>query len=328
MCGLRELMCDLMLTEQERLDNLEYCIMDPTGNITALVESSAEVSRQPFIADLIMQKHPEVEQVGFVEFGEQVKLRMAGGEFCGNASMCAAALYLSRKGAEEAASLPAEAGAEATAEDGWQQVQLEVSGTSDPVVVRLRPIAAEGAEIAAEEAEIATGAEATARQDFVFEAGVRMPRALRIEKRLFADGALQGELPLVRMEGISHIVIEPSSVFYAYREERAAAERAVQKWCRELGTDGLGLMFLDPEAGAEDNSMNAMPRLTPLVYVPGSGTSFWENSCASGSAATGMYLADRTGERQEICLREPGGNLKVTSNPGSGETWLYGTVRW
>ena len=71
-----------------------------------------------------------------------------------------------------------------------------------------------------------------------------------------------------------------------------------------------------------------MPRLTPLVYVPGSGTSFWENSCASGSTATGMYLADRTGERQEICLREPGGCLKVTSDPGSGETWLYGTVRW
>ena len=324
----------------ERLENLEYCIMDPTGNITALVESSAEVSRQPVIADLIMQQHPEVEQVGFVEFevagadsaqaGEsaperdelvQVKLRMAGGEFCGNASMCAAALYLSRKGAEEAASLPAEAGAEATAEDGWQQVRLEVSGTSDPVEVRLRRIAAEGAESAA-------GSEVPAKPDFAFEAGVHMPRALRIEKRLFADGALQGELPLVRMEGISHIVIELSSVFYAYREERDAAERAVQKWCKELGADGLGLMFLDLAGGTAVDSADAMPRLTPLVYVPGSGTSFWENSCASGSAATGMYLADRTGKRQEICLREPGGSLKVTSDPGSGETWLYGTVRW
>ena len=318
MCGLRELMCDLMLTEQERLDNLEYCIMDPTGNITALVESSAEVSRQPFIADLIMQKHPEVEQVGFVEFGEtvQVKLRMAGGEFCGNASICAAALYLSRKGAE----------------DGWQQVRLEVSGTSDPVVVRLRRIAAEGAEIAAGSEVPARPDSVSDKPDFAFEAGVRMPRALRIEKLLFSDGALQGELPLVRMEGISHIIIEPSSVFYAYREERAAAERAVQKWCKELGADGLGLMFLDLADGAaddsEDVSADAMPRLTPLVYVPGSGTSFWENSCASGSAATGMYLAESTGKRQEICLREPGGSLKVTSDPGSGETWLYGTVRW
>ena len=324
----------------ERLENLEYCIMDPTGNITALVESSAEVSRQPFIADLIMQQHPEVEQVGFVEFepaqsGEsaperdepvQVKLRMAGGEFCGNASMCAAALYLVRKGAE--ASLSAGTSAEATAEDGWQQVRLEVSGTSDRIEVRLRPIAAEGAESAAEGAEIVTESEVTAKPDFAFEAGVRMPRALRIEKLLFSDGALQGELPVVRMEGISHIIIEPSSVFYAYREERVAAERAVQKWCKELGADGLGLMFLDLEAGAADDSADAMPRLTPLVYVPGSGTSFWENSCASGSTATGMYLADRTGERQEICLREPGGCLKVTSDPGSGETWLYGTVRW
>ena len=87
-------------------------------------------------------------------------------------------------------------------------------------------------------------------------------------------------------------------------------------------------MFLDLAGGTAVDSADAMPRLTPLVYVPGSGTSFWENSCASGSAATGMYLADRTGKRQEICLREPGGSLKVTSDPGSGETWLYGTVRW
>ena len=315
-----------MQSRQTGLDNLKFCIMNPTGNITALVESSVEVSRQAFIADQIMRSHPEVEQVGFVTFREirkeserseetprkpdfagtaYAKLRMAGGEFCGNASMCAAALYLIRKGTGAAEDTEDVSGAK----DGWQQVRLEVSGASEWVEVRLRPIAAEGS-------------------DFAFEAGVRMPRALRIEKRLFADGALQGELPLVRMEGISHIIIEPSSVFYAYREERAAAERAVQKWCRELGVDGLGLMFLDPEAGAADDPADAMPRLTPLVYVPGSGTSFWENSCASGSAATGMYLADRTGARQEISLREPGGSLKVTSDPGSGETWLYGTVRW
>lgn len=326
--------------------------MDPTGNITALVESSAEVSRQPFIADLIMQKHPEVEQVGFVEFevegdgftgagfpqpdfaqsgkalperGEIVraKLRMAGGEFCGNASMCAAALYLVRKGEKAAVSMPeessADAGAEIPSKDGWQQVRLEVSGASEPVEVRLRKIAAEGAEVAAE------------RPDFAFEAGVRMPRALRIEKRTFADEALQGELPVVFMEGISHIIIEPSSVFYAYRDDRAAAERAVKEWCRELGTDGLGLMFLGGACGiAEgvDTSAAAGPALTPLVYVPGSGTSFWENSCASGSAATGMYLADRTGTRQEISLREPGGRLKVMSDPTVGETWLYGSVHW
>ena len=71
----------------------------------------------------------------------------------------------------------------------------------------------------------------------------------------------------------------------------------------------------------------ARSRLTPLVYIPGSGTVFWENSCASGSSAAGMYLAARTGAPVGLTLAEPGGSLRVSSDPGGGETWLYGRVR-
>ncbi|MBO5556880.1 MAG: hypothetical protein J5927_06815, partial [Oscillospiraceae bacterium] len=77
-------------------DSLQYTILDPTGNITALVESPVAVARQSAVAADLMARHPTVEQVGFVRFapaaGEkdavQAALRMAGGEFCGNASMC------------------------------------------------------------------------------------------------------------------------------------------------------------------------------------------------------------------------------------------------
>ena len=73
---------------------MRYRIFDPTGNITALVEEAVDVSRQPSVAADIMQKHSNVEQVGFVSLdGDLPALRMAGGEFCGNASMSAAALY-------------------------------------------------------------------------------------------------------------------------------------------------------------------------------------------------------------------------------------------
>jgi diaminopimelate epimerase len=77
---------------------IKYCIFDPTGNITALVETGVEEARQPEVASLIMSRHPDVEQIGFVCFSEQngdadVSLRMAGGEFCGNATMSAAALF-------------------------------------------------------------------------------------------------------------------------------------------------------------------------------------------------------------------------------------------
>ena len=67
--------------------------------------------------------------------------------------------------------------------------------------------------------------------------------------------------------------------------------------------------------------------MTPLVYVPGADTMFWENSCASGSVAAGQYLAAASGEAVKIALKEPGGTLVVESDPDTGETWLYGGTK-
>ena len=86
-------------------------ILDPTGNITALAESPVSIEEQPAAARKLMLHHPEVEQVGFVRFappdgnGVSAALRMAGGEFCGNASMSAAALCLLRDPEKEAEEL-------------------------------------------------------------------------------------------------------------------------------------------------------------------------------------------------------------------------------
>ena len=269
-------------------ESIRYAILDPTGNLTALVEDPVPPVRQPAVAAQLMRLHPAVEQVGFVrpaaaEDGPvDFALRMAGGEFCGNAAMSAAALWAVRRGPS---ALPT------------QTLSLRVSGAAQPVRVRLQ----------------STG-EGTA-----FRGGVCMPPALEIARRDFVHGTVRGRLPLVRMEGISHVIVERSSPFFALKADRAAAERAVRDWCAALGCDGLGLMFLDGETGAH--------RLTPLVYVPAGETVFWENSCASGSAAAGMYLADRLKTAVRLSLREPGGILTVDCDPASGETWLWGQVR-
>ena len=266
-------------------DPLRYSILDPTGNVTALVESPVPPARQPELAAALMARHPAVEQVGFVRFFDEgplcAALRMAGGEFCGNASMSAAALYLLRR-------RPDTGGAPVT-------LRLQVSGAQAPVAVRLWREA-----------------------DKAFRAGVRMPPTLGLEERSFSLGALAAPLPLVRLEGISHVVIGQDSPFYALLQDRPAAEGAVRSWCEALGAEGLGLLFLEGEAPALG--------LTPLVYVPGSGTVFWENSCASGSAALGWYLAAQSGKVQTLTLLEPGGVLRVESDPAAGETWLYGRV--
>ena len=258
---------------------LKCSILDPTGNITALVESPVEIDRQPSTAAAIMRRHPEVEQVGFLrpENGEELpELRMAGGEFCGNASMSAAALLASQ--------------------NGKTAMRLRVSGAAEPVELKLAP---------------------DGENSWIVE--ILMPPALEITKTAFSFGNLQRELPLVHMEGISHVIIEPSSGFFRLLHERETAECAVRAFCESLRADGLGLMFLEGEGSDR--------KLTPLVYVPVSETTFWENACASGSAATGMYLAAKARAARELALREPGGTLWVKSDPHSGESRLRGHVR-
>ena len=272
--------------------DLEYKVFDPTGNITALVETQVDPADQPAAASWIMAQNPEVEQVGFVTFAAAgtgasvadvpVSLRMAGGEFCGNATMCSAALYMIVN------DMPGEA-----------NVKVRVSGTKEPLDVRL------------------------VRRDAVsFDASVTMPPAVGIDELKLSDGMLPGNdvlrLPVVRMEGIAHVIIEPDSGFFGLKDDSALAETLLRGWCGVLGAECLGMMFLDEGKGVR--------ALTPLVYVPGADTMFWENSCASGSAAAGMYLASKTGRPVDVTFSEPAGSLRVTSDPDIGRTVLYGSL--
>ena len=266
----------------EKENRLRYSIFDPTGNITALVESPVEESCQPSVAAAIMARHTAVEQVGFLRLpageGETPALRMAGGEFCGNASMSAAALWALRRGL-----------------DGGE-CSLRVSGAESAVSVRLRR-ETEGS----------------------FAAAVHMPPAGQITEKECVISGRRGTLSCVYMEGITHAVITPASAFFALKDDRPAAERAVRTLCAALGANCLGLMFLEEE----------MPRcrLTPLVWVPASGTLFWENSCASGSAAVSMALARTLKRTVALDLDEPGGRLRAESDPETGETWLHGRTK-
>ena len=272
--------------------DLEYKVFDPTGNITALVETQVDPADQPAAASWIMAQNPEVEQVGFVTFAAAgagapvadvpVSLRMAGGEFCGNATMCSAALYMIVN------DMPGEA-----------NVKVRVSGTKEPLDVRL------------------------VRRDAVsFDAAVTMPPAVGIDELKLSDGMLPGNdvlrLPVVRMEGIAHVIVEPDSGFFGLKDDSALAETLLRGWCGVLGAECLGMMFLDEGKGVR--------ALTPLVYVPGADTMFWENSCASGSAAAGMYLAAKEGKPVDVTFSEPAGSLRVTSDPDSGRTVLYGSL--
>lgn len=76
------------------IGKLDYKILNPGGNKTALVKGTEFTDKQKcLINKLIMEKYLDVEQVGFLS-NEINRLEMAGGEFCVNATRCAVYEYL------------------------------------------------------------------------------------------------------------------------------------------------------------------------------------------------------------------------------------------
>ena len=77
------------------MDSLpRFVVADPTGNITVLVTDPVDISRQASVAAELFSAVPRCEQVGYVSLlpdSHQVSIRMSGGEFCGNATLSAAA---------------------------------------------------------------------------------------------------------------------------------------------------------------------------------------------------------------------------------------------
>lgn len=259
-----------------------------------------------------------------------LRLRMAGGEFCGNATMSAAVYYGMRTGMRRGT------------------VMTEVSGTPDPVPVQIarnEDLVGSGTEILrpgssilvqVEEEEGSGGTrehrtdlagspetrqlkEAVTVRDGIFQAAsgpgetgavwqgiVQMPKPLAVERVSFPDGR---QLPVVAFEGISHVIMEQAV-------PEKTAERLVQEWCQYLHADALGLMLLHPEK----------KQLTPLVYVPAADTLFWESACGSGTSAVGAWMAWQSGRPVKTALRQPGGTLQVEASP-DGSLQLEGMVR-
>ena len=79
---------------------LRYVLMDPSGNRTILVESPVPEEKQAFAAERLLELEPSAEQAGFLTRCDAsgIGLRMAGGEFCGNAAMSAAVWYAMKNG--------------------------------------------------------------------------------------------------------------------------------------------------------------------------------------------------------------------------------------
>ena len=246
------------------MKKIDYVLLDPTGNKTLLVTTPVDRSLQPMIASKLMEIEPQAEQAGyFTRQGKEIGLRMAGGEFCGNATMCAAAL--------------------AAIEDKISQgtMKIHASGTSKPVPVAIQAL-----------------------PDGSLQGKLAMPRPIAITETKFGGKTY----PLVCFDGIAHVIVEADM-------DRKTAEQLAPLWCESLEADALGLMLLDQE------NMT----MQPLVYVPTASTLCWENSCASGTTAVGVYLFSIRGPLS-LSLKQPGGTLHIDADQ-NGDLFLSGKVR-
>ena len=305
---------------------VEYTVFDPTGNITILVTTPVEISCQPSVASKLMELVPKAEQVGFLSEAEgcDIALRMAGGEFCGNASMCAATYYVNEQGFEKCPVTLRASGADGTVAaeierlpDGkWRgTVNMPRPQKLDmvdlPGVGRLPVVSFDGiSHVIYEISE----SERTGGNTNVDPCGYNDSYAPDTVESTAAQCSTSDELP------ISRDTAEATAAQCSTSDElpisRDTAEALAADWCRYLGVDALGIMFLN----AETSSM------TPLVYVPAAGTLFWENSCASGTTACGAYVAARSGRPVSMSLRQPGGSLWIRVSE-DGAFVLSGMVR-
>ena len=270
-----------------------YYLLDPGGNRTLLAAEQPGMTPElrSHLGRELMALEPTAEQAGFVSGfdTERPVLEMAGGEFCGNATLAAAVLYAEEKGLCAGKCL---------------NVSFRVSGAAGEIPVTVE--------------RLADGWQAEALLPGPEEIGeCRLP---------LPAGYSTGELPVVRFPGISHVILEepmdrrmaeacvrdwcrylgvPALGLMFYKED--SLRESLKSL--EAATGSLEL-----RSGADDE---APARLTPLVYVDSLGSLFWEGSCASGSSAVAAWLRKREGRPVALTLREPAGGHQVSCEDGN-----------
>ena len=149
---------------------IDYYILNPTGNITALViDSGISVDDYKKISDKLMQKHNIVEQVGFLKIdGNYPILHMAGGEFCGNATMCAAVLFCKLNNFSA------------------NDIRVKIYGINDWISVQIT------------------------KTNDGYDCKAKMPKPKRIYDTTFKFDNNNFILPTVELEGITHIISDMS----------------------------------------------------------------------------------------------------------------------
>ena len=264
------------LNNNKNVNGVGYTILDPSGNVTALVQDQTidvdDASLRKKINDAILKANPEVEQVGFLTSVEADidgkrqkvwKIQMAGDEFCGNASR-AFACYLIESGLVEKLNFP-----------------MMCSGNNNVLSAKVEK-----------------------RGDKKYYSNVDIPIKKDVKDFIFTKQIKQGTLKdvlasaipetspgvirkientpvdvdVVKLDGITHVLVDIAK--FPMESELICKQRA-----RNI-IKALGLQN-EPAVGViwcrfQTNTIN------PFVWVKDVDTIYYENACGSGSLAYGI----------------------------------------
>lgn len=130
------------------------------------------------------------------------------------------------------------------------------------------------------------------------EANIKMPP---IQALVNIQTKEYGQVPMVVMEGISHVLLIDR------HPDQEKGEQLIRELADDSGDDALGVMYYE-----SDHRF-----LTPLVWVRDTDTMIWESSCGSGSVALASYLEQAAQGDWTQTFKEPGGTLKVERLDGA-----------
>ena len=281
---------------------IDLVVLNPAGNTTILVLSPTDRSDYAEVANKLLEMDfgeqcPWADSVK----GEQVAyaledpaisadpavpaplpaMEMCGLEFCGNASRAFAYYRVAACGDGEATCGDGEAACgDGEAVDGKKELQVQVSGCRHPLKAAVDVAGA--------------------------QSRIEMPLPVEIKTVDTAPAGVDGEYPLIDLDGITHMVmvgVEPS----AERFER------IRKFIYEEVSpemEAFGVMFINEDTGL----------MSPVVYVRDVDTTYFEGSCASGTTAASVAKA--IGEADgtySYRFRQPAGTLSTEVTKAGGK---------
>lgn len=166
-----------------------------------------------------------------------------------------------------------------------------------------------------------------------------MPERLRVRVRRQAphrfESAVLLDLPeappleavapgihLVRVPGIAHLVLDAAAHPLPADKDRDTAEFFSRFGL--LGEDAAGCIWLHRGPSGL--------RITPFVWVRGTGTTYAETACGSGTLAASIVCRSIHGDGGDLSLMQPGGEpLRVvraeSAHSGGWAAWVGGPVR-